>query len=141
MTMNWRKSPEALVRTFDTLVPDDPDVERRKMFGYPAAFVGGNLFMSLFQDSFVLRLSDDDRRALLAYDGAAPFEPMPGRPMREYVTAPPAMVARPRTLAPWIRKALEQGRSVPPKGAKRRTPAAIPARTKGSAPARRVTRR
>lgn len=140
MTMNWRKSPEALVRTFETLVPGDPDVERRKMFGYPAAFVGGNLFMSLFQDSLVLRLGDNDRATFLAYDGAAPFEPMPGRPMREYVTAPPAMIVRKKTLTPWIRKALEYGRSVPPKGAKRGTPAATRARTKGAAPARRATR-
>lgn len=141
MTMNWRKSPEALVRTFDTLVPGDPDVERRKMFGYPAAFVGGNLFMSLFQDSLVLRLDDNDRATFLAHDGAASFEPMPGRPKREYVTAPPAMIARKKTLTPWIRKALKYGRSVPRKGAKRGTPAATRARTKGAAPARGATRR
>lgn len=119
MAMKWRKSPEALVRTFDALVPDDPRVERRKMFGYPAAFVGGNLFMSLFQDSLVLRLPDDDRTSFLRIDGSAAFEPMPGRPMREYVVAPPALVARRRSLAPWIERSLAYARSIPPKAAKR----------------------
>jgi TfoX/Sxy family transcriptional regulator of competence genes len=119
MAMKWRKSPEALVRTFDAIVPDDPRVERRKMFGYPAAFVGGNLFMSLFQDSLVLRLPEDVRTSFLRIDGSAAFEPMPGRPMREYVVAPPALVARPRSLAPWIERSLAYARSIPPKAAKR----------------------
>jgi|GEM_PF-1477189 len=71
MKMKWRKSPKALVRKFDTLVPDDPRVQRRQMFGYPAAFVAGNLFMSLFEDSLVLRLSDDDRNAFLRMKGVS----------------------------------------------------------------------
>ncbi len=123
MTMQWRKSPEALVRKFEAIVPDDPRVERRKMFGYPAAFVAGNLFMSLFQDSLVLRLSENDRGAFQRIKDASAFEPMPGRPMREYVVAPPAMVARPKSLAPWIRRALDYARSVPPKAKKRGTSA------------------
>ncbi len=127
MAMTWRKSPEALVRQFDSMIPDDPRVERRKMFGYPAAFAGGNLFMSLFQDSLVLRLADEDRAAFLKLDGASHFEPMPGRAMREYVTAPPALLARPKSLAPWIRRSLDYARSIPPKAAKRR-PAARGAR-------------
>ncbi len=119
MAMKWRKSPEALVRTFEGIVPDDPRVERRKMFGYPAVFLSGKLFMSLFQDSLVLRLSEDDRKSFLRLDGAAAFEPMPGRAMREYVVAPPAMVERPQSLRPWIRRSLDYARTVPPKSAKR----------------------
>ncbi|HEV2439333.1 MAG TPA: TfoX/Sxy family protein [bacterium] len=139
MKMQWRKSPEALVRIFDTLVPDDPRVQRRQMFGYPAAFAAGHLFMSLFEDSLVLRLPDDDRDAFLRMKGASHFEPMPGRPMREYVVAPPAMMARPKSLAPWIRRSLDYARSVPPKSAKRRKsagPGPRPARA-GRATARR----
>jgi hypothetical protein len=45
MKMSWRKSPDALVEKFSQIVPPDPRVERRKMFGYPAAFVGGNMFI------------------------------------------------------------------------------------------------
>lgn len=138
MAMKWRKSPEALVRTFEAIVPDDPRVERRKMFGYPAAFVGGNLFMSLFQDSLVVRLPEDGRMAFLKLDGSSAFEPMPGRPMREYVVAPPAMVARPASLAPWIRRSLDYARSIPPKAAKRRAPG-TPAKRRASArPAKRA---
>jgi TfoX/Sxy family transcriptional regulator of competence genes len=121
MTMQWRKSPEALVRRFAEIVPDDPAVQERQMFGYPAAFCRGNLFMSLFQDRVVLRLGDADRAALLALAGAAPFEPMPGRPMREYVLVPPAMVPRTAALSRWVGRSLAYAKSLPPKGARAST--------------------
>ncbi len=36
MKMTWRKFPEELIQKFGELVPRDPRVEQRKMFGYPA---------------------------------------------------------------------------------------------------------
>ena len=80
----WTKAPEALVALFAGAIEGLPDVEARKMFGHPAAFVNGNMFSCLFQSSMILRLSEPDRRQ----SGAKPFEPMPGRPMREYVEVP-----------------------------------------------------
>jgi TfoX/Sxy family transcriptional regulator of competence genes len=130
MTMKWRKSPETLVQKFAELVPLDPRVERRKMFGYPAAFVAGNLFMGLHQEALILRLSDDDRESFLKIDGASVFEPMPGRPMREYVVVPSPMVDRETSLAGWIRRSLEYATAIPSKNtgrskgsAKKRPPA------------------
>ena len=35
-----------------------PDAARKKMFGYPAAFVGGNMATGLFADRWVVRLPD-----------------------------------------------------------------------------------
>jgi TfoX/Sxy family transcriptional regulator of competence genes len=116
MGMKWRKSPEALVQKFDAIVPRDPRVERRKMFGYPAAFVGGNLFMGLHQDSVILRLSEEDRIQFLKLQGASLFEPMPGRPMREYVTVPPAMLGQAAALGRWIDRSFQYTTSVPAKG-------------------------
>jgi TfoX/Sxy family transcriptional regulator of competence genes len=116
MTMKWRKAPDALVQKFDTIVPDDPRVERRKMFGYPAAFLGGNLFMGIYQESLMLRLAEDDRAEFLRLPGAAVFEPMPGRPMREYVTVPPAMLHQSAPLSGWIRRSVDYAASMPAKG-------------------------
>ena len=118
--MKWQKSPEALVQQFAGLVPEDPRVGRRQMFGYPCAVVNGHLFMGLHQDSMILRLSDDDRAEFLALRGAGPFEPMPGRPMREYVVVPPGMLSRTAALSGWIRRALGYARSLPPKQPGRR---------------------
>src|SRR5207247_1610236 len=70
-----------------------PQAERRKMFGYPALFVGGNLVTSLFAAHWTVRLPDDARAELLAFPGASDFEVMPGRTMRGYAVLPPDVVA------------------------------------------------
>ena len=39
--MDWPKSPESLIQTFAEALPEAPTVERRKMFGFPAALAVG----------------------------------------------------------------------------------------------------
>ena len=93
----WRKPDEDLVRRLDETVAAiefDLPVDYRPMFGCPAYFTGGNLFAGVWQETLMLRLSEDDRAAVTAA-GGGPFEPMPGRPMKEYVALPPSMVRRP----------------------------------------------
>ncbi len=114
MPMQWRKSPQDLIDLFSSVVPGPPVVQR-KMFGYPAAFVNGNLFMSLFQDDMILRLPEGLREELLKVDGAKIFSPMPGRPMREYVAVPQRVMENKKELASWVSRALEYGESVKPK--------------------------
>ena len=113
----WSKSPPALVEVFEAVFPGSPAVARQ-MFGYPAGFVNGNMFMGLHQENMVLRLPDGPRAELLAIEGAATFQPMAGRPMKEYVTVPAALLASPEELEPWVAKALAHGASLPPKAAK-----------------------
>jgi hypothetical protein len=86
---DWPKSPEALVARFWNLVPEDDRVQRKKMFGYPCAVIGGNMFMSLHGDRLVLRLPEDQMQEALKREGCVPFEPMPGRPMKGYVAVAP----------------------------------------------------
>ncbi len=117
MATKWRKSPETLVATFGEVVPDDPRVERRQMFGYPCAFVNGNMFMGLHQENLLVRLPDAERAALLD-EGGAVFEPLPGRPMREYVTLPAGLLAVPAAIRPWAERALDYAAALPPKAAK-----------------------
>ena len=63
----------------------------------------------------MIRLSEEERAKFLLLEGASPFEPMPGRPMREYVVVPPAMVTDEGPLRAWLEKALAYARSLPPK--------------------------
>ncbi len=111
----WTKSPPALVNLFHAVLPKDPRVEPRKMFGFDCAFVNGNMFSGLHQADLMVRLPDAERAALLALPGAHGFEPMPGRPMREYVVVPASLHADRRALARWIEKALHYGASLPNK--------------------------
>ncbi len=117
--MKWRKAPEHMVKLFDELVAVlPPDVERRKMFGFPCVFVNGQLFAGLHQEILMLRLSEADRQAFLQVAGAAQFEPMPGRPMREYVVAPPRLPENHSELPAWLEKSVAYARTVPPKSPK-----------------------
>jgi TfoX/Sxy family transcriptional regulator of competence genes len=133
--MKWKKSPESLVERFDEVVPKDPSVERRSMFGYPCAFLGGHMFCGLFQDHFILRLPDPDRAKFLKEKGAAIFEPMPGRPMKEYVLVPPTVLDGDSALAPWLRLSRDYVSGLPPKAKKPKKAAKTPkAPPKAAAP-------
>jgi TfoX/Sxy family transcriptional regulator of competence genes len=107
----WTKAPESLVAQFAEAIGGLSGVETKRMFGYPAAFVNGNMFAGLFQSSMILRLSEDDRREC----GAKAFEPMPGRPMREYIAVPERVLRSSKVLGDWLRKGHGYALSLPPK--------------------------
>jgi TfoX/Sxy family transcriptional regulator of competence genes len=89
------------------------------MFGYAAAFTGGNMFAGLHEAGLVMRLPEKEREAFLGQEGARPFEPMPGRVMREYVVAPDSLADAPAALRDWIGKAFRYASSLPAKPAKK----------------------
>ena len=111
----FEKSSPELVARFDAAAARFPEAERRKMFGYPALFVGGNLVTGLFAQTWMIRLSHDDREALLAMPGAAPFEPMAGKPMKGYATLPDDVVADDAALDGWVRRTIAFGATLPAK--------------------------
>jgi len=112
--MAWEKSPPELVEAFGAVVARFPDATRRQMFGYPAAFVGGNLATSLFADRWVVRLSEAEAEAARA-EGAGSFEPVPGRPMKAYVLVPRPDVGDDAAIRRWVERGLAQAGSMPPK--------------------------
>jgi hypothetical protein len=112
---SWKKSPPELVEAFDALVARRTELEPRKMFGYPAGFIGGHLTTCLHEQRWIVRLAEGAREDLLAVPGAGPFEPMPGRAMREYVVLPPAIVDDPAAVEAWVDRAVAFVRTLPPK--------------------------
>ncbi len=111
----FTKAPEEMVRLFENALKDFPMATQRKMFGYPCAFVNGNMFTGLFQEEMFLHLSDEDRAAIRKEYGTPLFEPMPGRPMREYVLVPHYVLKSPRLLRTWLTKGMKYAKSLPPK--------------------------
>jgi TfoX/Sxy family transcriptional regulator of competence genes len=109
-------SPPALVERFSAVADRHPDVQRRKMFGYPALFVGGNMATGLFADRWVVRMAPGDTAALLALEDAAPFAPMPGRSMTGWTLLPRAVVDDDAALDGWLERALAYAASLPAKG-------------------------
>ena len=113
--MQWKKSPPDLIAAFGRAAPKDPRAHKKTMFGYPALFVNGNMFAGTYQDKVVVRLPPEQRAELLERKDAAPFEPMPGRPMKEYVVVPQQIVGRSATLTSWIERAFRYASTLPPK--------------------------
>ena len=113
-TPSFTKSPPELVTRFAAVMDRYPDAQRKQMFGYPAAFVGGNMATGLFADRWVVRLPDGEIEGARAA-GAGAFEPMPGRPMKSFVEIPAADVEDDAAIARWVERGLAHAASMPPK--------------------------
>jgi hypothetical protein len=71
------------------LAARNDDVELGRMFGMPTIKRAGKATSGLWQDSMVFKLTDEVKREqALALEGAERFDPMGGRPMREWVVVP-----------------------------------------------------
>ncbi len=103
---------------FRSIVPTDPRVEVKPMFGNLGAFVNGNMFMGLFGSDIGLKLRDEDAATLRAVEGAGPFGPSE-RPMGGYVSLPAAWRDDPQTT-PWVVRALDFVAALPAKERKKR---------------------
>jgi len=110
------KESEAILRA---LLPVGKEITVRPMFGNLAAFAGGNMSVGLYGEDLFVRLSDSDRAELLENEGAAVFEPMKGRQMKEYVVVPRSWKRDPAKIKPWVAKSLERSSKLPAKKAKR----------------------
>ena len=111
----WEKSSPDLVALFESLAPQEQGIVYKKMFGYPACFVHGNLFVSLFKQDLLFRLSQADFANFLKLDGTGPFEPMPGRRSKGYAILTEPLRRDPKLIARWIVRSLEFARSLPAK--------------------------
>jgi TfoX/Sxy family transcriptional regulator of competence genes len=114
--MDWQKSSAALVDLFTELAPKDKRVQQKKMFGWPCCFVNGNLFTGLHKESMLFRLSEKDQAAFLRLQGAAEFEPMPGRKMKGYVVFSNPLARDRKELSKWIARSLDYASALPAKG-------------------------
>jgi TfoX/Sxy family transcriptional regulator of competence genes len=97
---------------FRSLVPEDPRVEVKPMFGNLGAFVNGNMFMGLFGSSIGVKLPSEEAERLLEIDGSGPFGPEE-RPMGGYVSLPADYA--PGQAEEWVRKALDHVAALPAK--------------------------
>ena len=109
----WEKSPESMIELFNRVLPDDAAVEHRKMFGYPCAFVNGNMFTGLFGKQMFVRFPEGERTGLIDEQGFKPLEPMPGRPMKDYVVVPQDLLGREAEIKKIVSRSLTLSKSLP----------------------------
>jgi hypothetical protein len=70
-----------------------------KMFGVPALRARGKAIACLWGDAIVFKLPEAGVQEALALEGSAPFDPIGGRPMKEWIVVPSAHASAWRGLA------------------------------------------
>jgi hypothetical protein len=89
-----------LFRTIgESLAAEDPLVGPGKTFGMPCLKTGKKVFAGLQGDAMVFKLGGAQHGRALTLDGAHLFDPMGGRPMKEWVQVPIAHSDAWRSLA------------------------------------------
>ncbi|GAA1650530.1 TfoX/Sxy family protein [Georgenia ruanii] len=111
--MQMPRPSEADKARFRSLIPDDPRVEIRPMFGNLGAFIDGTIFAALLGADIGVKLSAAELDELRA-GGARGFGPGP-RPMDGYVTVPDDADAR-----ALVARAAAYVAALPPKAPKKR---------------------
>ena len=118
--MKMPKPSEAAKAALARVVPDEPAVTLKPMFGQLSGFVNGNMFVGIFGEDLFVRLPDE-QSAPIRKQGGRDFEPRPGHAMSGYVTVPTTWRSKPAPTEAWIAAALAFARGLPPKvpGAKK----------------------
>jgi hypothetical protein len=109
----WAKSSQQLIDLFYASLPHHPDVEKRKMFGCPCAFVNRNMFTGLHEENMFVRLPEPRRNELATQFNATHFTPIPGRAMKEYMVVPAVIRDNPDDLAQLVYESFEFASSLP----------------------------
>jgi TfoX/Sxy family transcriptional regulator of competence genes len=117
--MKLIKPSAGLITEFKAVMNQLAPGEPRKMFGYDAFFVYGNMAVGLWQNTCVLKLSAADQAKLLRAGAAVPFAPMKGRAMTGWVELSEELANDPEELLAWSQRAVAYVATLPPKVAKK----------------------
>ena len=113
--MSAAAGKDALAALFESLASGGGEVVRRKMFGYPSAFLGGYLCFCLHERGLVLRLPQERRAALLAAGTVSEFTPRAGRTMKNFVAVEEPLSRNRSELAALVGEAVAHAAGLPPK--------------------------
>jgi len=113
--LEWKKAPEERVQ-FLAQKMKNVNFDYRKMFGYPAYFINGNMFAGIHGEKLFLRLSQSEVEEIMnAHLNVTCFEPMPGRAMAGYVVLPKSVYSDERLFNKWIHKSIKYVSTLPAK--------------------------
>lgn len=110
----------AAVKLLEELAPVRANVTQKKVFGQPAAFVNGHMFLGVFGNTVFLRLSEADQLEAKRISGVVPFEPMAGHAMTGYFVFPRSVLENRAQSRRWVDRSLNFASGLPPKKNKRK---------------------
>ena len=116
--MKWEKMSLETAKRLASIV-QPLACQKKPMFGHEVYWVNGNMFAGVFQDSIFFRLSARDQTELLGkFKDAKQFEPMAGRPMKDYVVVPESVLGDKELVNAWMKRSYDFTASLPEKKAK-----------------------
>lgn len=113
--MKLVKPSPGLIAELKAVASQLPQAQPRKMFGYDALFVNGNMAVGLWQNTCVVKVSETDQAKLLKRGDAWPFAPMKGRVMTGWVELSEELAHDPEELLAWSTRAVAFVSTLPPK--------------------------
>jgi TfoX/Sxy family transcriptional regulator of competence genes len=116
--MKLVKPSPGLIAEFKAVMAELPRAQPRKMFGYDALFVNGNMAVGLWANTCVLKLTEADREKLLKRGQAVPFMPTGSGKMGVWVELSEELAHDPEELLAWSARAVDYVATLPPKQAK-----------------------
>lgn len=118
---DWAIKDDALIERVDGLLAAAP-VRRKNMFGSSAWFLESNnmMFAGAWGEAIMVRVGTDRTSSLIDAGKAESFDPMGGKPMREYVLLNAERIAEDDVLLNWLNEASEFAGTLPPKQKKPR---------------------
>ena len=113
---DWATRDEALIERVDGLLSIAP-VHRKNMFGTSAWFLESNamMFAGAWGEGVMVRIGEHHTSSLIKSGEAEPFDPMGGKPMREYVYLNREQIAEHGELLGWLDEESEFSGYLPPK--------------------------
>ncbi|HYJ11071.1 MAG TPA: TfoX/Sxy family protein, partial [Polyangiaceae bacterium] len=120
--MKLIKPSPGLIAEFKAVVAQLPRAEPRKMFGYDAAFVNGNMAVGLWANTCVLKLAEAHREQLVKSGHAVPFMPGKNMKMGAWLELSEELANDPEELLAWSARAIDYVATLPPKALKAKKP-------------------
>lgn len=116
MADRWPEMDKDLEDRIDSLLAAMP-VRRKKMFGTSAWFMESNdqMFSGVWADGITVRVGEDAANSLVDNGNADRFDPMGGRPMREYVYVNGEKIAEDSDLMQWLERGAKFAGTLPAK--------------------------
>ncbi len=103
--------PTATIAAYESALPDDPRIERKKMFGSPCAFVNRQMFFGTFETSIVARIGPARVATMAGQPGMRVFTPSEGKVWSDYLQLDPA--ADPQVLTDLASESLSWAAALP----------------------------
>ncbi len=101
----------AVLAAYDNALPDDPNIQRKQMFGSPCAFVNRQMFFGTFEDTLVARIGPARVKALADQPGMQVFTLSPDKQWDDYIQVEPS--TDPALLADLAAEALAYAAALP----------------------------